>query len=191
MIKIADRRYQRVRIIALILAGVGVIAYSRAKHIDAQSPPVKIKAAPELVGTKWLNTPGPITLASRRGKVTMVEFWTFACSNCQANLAAYERWQKRFAPTGFTIISVHTPELQIERDESKLKSFIASKGITYPVLVDNQNKNWDRWSQEYWPAIYLVDKKGHVRYQWVGELDSMGSGGEQTVANEIQHLISE
>jgi len=186
-----DRRYQGYRIAILVAAGAAAILTSRARHIAAQSPEVTVKSAPELVGSKWLNTSRPITLASRKGKVTMVEFWTFECSNCLANLAAYERWQKKYGPMGFTIIGVHTPELKAERDETRLKAFIAEKGITYPVLVDNDNKNWDRWSQEYWPAIYLVDKSGKVRAKWIGELDSMGSGGEETVAKKIEGLISE
>lgn len=191
MPNILDRKYQPYRIGLLVLAGMTAILWSRAQHIAAQSPPVPFKVAPELVGGKWLNTDKPVTLASRRGKVTMVEFWAFACSNCQANLPVYERWQSKYARRGFTIVGIHTPELSVERDEAKLKSFIAQNHIAYPILVDDKNQNWDRWNQQSWPAIYLIDKSGKVRMLWIGELNSMGSGGEQKVETKIKALLAE
>jgi thiol-disulfide isomerase/thioredoxin len=191
MLRIFDRKHQPYRIGFLVLAGLAAILGSRAQHIAAQSPPVPFKLAPELVGDKWLNTPKPITLASRKGKVTMVEFWAFACANCQANLPTYERWQTKYAPQGFTIIGIHSPELSVERDEEKLKNFVAQRGIKYPILVDEKNLNWDRWNQQCWPEIYLIDKAGKVRLVWIGELNSMGSGGEQKIENKIEALLAE
>jgi thiol-disulfide isomerase/thioredoxin len=191
MLRLLEPRFRPARIAALILAGVTAILFSRARHIAAQSPPVSFKSAPELVGSAWLNSDKPITLASRRGKVTMVEFWTFMCSNCLANLPAYEKWQARYSARGFTIIGIHSPELKAEHDLAKVKAFIRKNGVSYPVLFDGDYKNWTRWKQECWPTLYLIDKQGRVRFVWVGELDSMGSGGAEKVQSQIETLLDE
>ena len=149
--------------------------------------------APELVGSAWLNTSGqkPISLASRRGKVTVVEFWTFACSNCRANLPIYARLQRKFAGRGVEIIGVHTPELPFERDPKNVAEQVKQLGISYPVLLDPQSENWRRWNQKYWPTLYLVDKAGHVRGKWEGELNFGGANGEAQVAQGIEKLLGE
>ena len=107
--------------------------------------------------------------------------------NCQANLATYEKWQAQFAPSGFTIIGIHTPELPQEYKAENVRKFIAAHGIKYPVLLDNDYKNWNRWNQEYWPALYLIDKKGNVREAWFGELGNDADG----FGKKIQQLIAE
>jgi thiol-disulfide isomerase/thioredoxin len=189
--KLASRKLMPLRIGVLLAIGLGAVLFARARQMSFQEPTIKVVRPPELVGKEWLNTPKPITLESRLGKVTMVEFWTFACSNCQANLPAYERILKRYEPTGFTILAVHTPELPEEYKTENVKNFVASHGITYPVLLDQNYENWNRWHQEYWPVIYLLDKQGRVREKWVGELNSMGNNGEQKIGNEIEDLDSE
>ncbi len=170
---------------ALLLGG----AFWRHKP-EASANPIKMdKTAPELVGTSWLNTQGnkPITLESRKGKVTIVEFWTFACSNCQANLPAYASWYQRFNRQGVELIGVHTPELAQERDPKNVAAFIKKNNIAYPVLIDGENKNWQRWNQQYWPTVYLIDKQGKIRYQWVGELQ----GGDKKMTELIADLVNE
>ena len=120
--------------------------------------------APELVGSQWINTPGgkPITLASRLGKVTVVEFWTFACINCRHNLPSYARWHTQFAAKDVAIIGIHTPETDAERDPATVARHVQELGIQYPVLLDNDYKNWDRWRQQYWPVVYVIDKRGRT-----------------------------
>jgi thiol-disulfide isomerase/thioredoxin len=186
-----SRRYMPVRASILAVLGAATVLVARANHISAQSPPVKVVRPPELVGTTWINTPTPITLASRRGQVTLVDFWTFACSNCRANLPACERWQQRYASRGFTIIGIHTPEIPIEYKVEKVREFVKQQGITYPVVLDNDYRNWNRWDQDSWPALYLIDKQGRVREKWVGELNSMGSGGEAKLTKKIEELLAE
>jgi peptide-methionine (R)-S-oxide reductase len=146
-----------------------------------------------LTGGAWLNTPGnkPITLASRRGKVTIVEFWTFGCSNCQANLPAYARWHKKFASRGVAVIGIHTPETAYERDPKNVARRVKELGITYPVLLDANNENWNRWNQRYWPTVYLVDKAGRIRQHWEGELNWNGAGGEAKLAAVVEQLLKE
>ncbi len=182
------REYQYHRIALLVACGTVAYGVVRANTRINQEPPVQRKIAPELVGKNWINAPTPLTLKSRHGKVTMIEFWTFACSNCQANLPTYERWQKEFSPEGFTIIGVHTPELPEEYKAESVKQFASQHGITYPILLDNDYANWSRWKQEYWPAIYLIDKKGMVRDIWLGEL---GSTGAAKVEAKIVALMRE
>ena len=148
---------------------------------------------PEFVGSEWLNTPDnkPVTLASRKGKVTVVEFWTFGCINCQHNLPSYARWQKQFAKKGVEIIGIHTPETEEEKDIANVKKFLKERSITYPILFDGEGKNWNGWSQQFWPTVWLIDKKGLVRYRWQGELGWNGAKGEQIVARKIQELLDE
>ena len=178
---------------AAVLGGLCAALFGGAlllREPEAGANPMKMdKAAPELVGASWLNTEGnkPITLASRKGKVTIVEFWTFACSNCQANLPAYAGWYQRFKPQGVELIGVHTPELAQERDPKNVAAFIKKNNISYPVLIDGEHKNWDRWNQQYWPTVYVVDKEGKIRYQWVGELQ----GGDKKMTELIADLVNE
>jgi peptide-methionine (R)-S-oxide reductase len=149
--------------------------------------------APELIKGQWLNTPGnkPITLADRRGKVTIVQFWTFGCSNCLANLPAYARWNKKFAAQDVAIIGIHTPESDHERDPKNVARRVRELGISYPVLIDNDHQNWNTWKQRYWPTVYVIDKAGRVRSKWEGELNWKNAGGEAKIANTVEYLLKE
>ena len=149
--------------------------------------------APELVGGPWINTAGgkEINLAGRRGKVTIVEFWTFACGNCLANLPAYANWQKRFADKDVVVIGVHTPETESERVTANVERRVKQLGITYPILVDQEHANWNRWQVEAWPTVYLVDKQGRIRYRWVGELNYRNAGGEAKLGQLVEQLLKE
>lgn len=146
--------------------------------------------APEFIGAQWLNT-APINLAERRGKVTIVEFWTFACGNCLANLPAYARWQQRFAKQDVAVIGVHTPETEQEENPANVRRRVQQLGITYPILLDRDHKNWAAWQQEYWPTVYLIDKQGVIRYRWAGELNYRNAGGEETLARLVETLLAE
>jgi peroxiredoxin len=149
--------------------------------------------APELIGGPWINTAGSkaISLADRRGKVTIVEFWTFAYSNSLVNLPAYANWQKQFADKDVVVIGVHTPETERERVTANVAQRIKQLGITYPILVDREHENWDRWQVEAWPTVYLVDKQGRIRYRWVGELNYRGTGGETKLGQRVEQLLKE
>lgn len=107
------------------------------------------------------------------------------------NLPSYGRWQKEFAPRGVEIIGVHTPETEAERNLENVKKKIGELKITYPVLVDREGANWRRWKQQWWPTVYLIDKKGVVRYGWAGELDWKGAGGEAKLRTKILELLAE
>ena len=106
-------------------------------------------------------------------------------------MPSYGRWQKRFEKEGVQIIGIHTPETDSEKVTANVEKRIKELGITYPVLIDKDGQNWKRWQQQWWPTVYLIDKKGIGRYRWVGELDWKSAGGEAKLADRIQELLSE
>jgi thiol-disulfide isomerase/thioredoxin len=124
--------------------------------------------APEISAGEWLNSP-PIHLSELRGKVVLLEFWTFACSNCRNTLPYLRKWNAIRAGGKFEIIGVHTPELKRERDISALRKETESLGITWPIVTNNEYTTWNAYHQQYWPVIYLIDKRGTFRYVHIGE----------------------
>ena len=149
--------------------------------------------APELVPEGWLNVPATnrLTLASRKGKVTIVHFWTYGCINCRRNLPIYDRWQKRYAPRGVVVIGIHAPETAAETKPANVAKKVKELGITYPVLLDSRYYNWNRWRQHVWPTVYLIDKQGRARYLAEGELEYKGAGGEARMGALIEALLKE
>jgi thiol-disulfide isomerase/thioredoxin len=181
-------------LVVLLLGGGAILGLgAAAKTVDLSNLIAVNAPAPELVGDGWLNTPGdaPITLASRRGKITIVHFWTFGCINCRHNLPSYARWQQQFADANVVVIGVHTPEFESERITANVARRVKELGITYPVLLDPHNANWNRWQQQYWPTVYLIDKRGRIRYRWVGELEYNHAGGEAKIAELVSELLKE
>ena len=166
--------------------GTALLLSPGAKGAATQS---QSRPAPEITGTRWFNTPSgkPLSLAGRRGKVTVVEFWTFDCSNCRVNLPAYERWEQKFASQGVEVIGVHTPETDAERNPKNVERFVRDHGITYPVVVDEGGANWNRWNQRFWPTVYIVDKEGRVRSTYIGELHE----NEAKATRDIETLLRE
>jgi len=108
-------------------------------------------------------------LASLRGQVVVVHFWTFGCSNCIHNYPAYKTWQAKYAGKGATIIGIHTPEFDHEADVKKVRARAEQNGLKFPIAVDSGAKNWKNWKNRYWPTIYLIDKKGTIRFTQIGE----------------------
>ena len=128
----------------------------------------KAPVAPEISGGTWINS-DPLTLKSLRGRVVVVHFWTFGCYNCRNTLPAVKSWDARYREKGLTIIGVHTPELQRERDVDNVRREVAALGIQYPVVTDNDNAIWNTYGVEAWPTWFVVDKQGRVRGMHVGE----------------------
>ena len=124
---------------------------------------------PEFTGIdNWLNTQ-PLTMASLRGKVVLVDFWTYSCINCIRTLPYVESWYQKYGPEGFVVVGVHTPEFAFEHDSGNVAAAIARFGITYPVAQDNEYATWTAYNNEYWPADYLIDAGGHIRDTHFGE----------------------
>jgi cytochrome c biogenesis protein CcdA/thiol-disulfide isomerase/thioredoxin len=125
--------------------------------------------APEFTGvTNWLNSK-PLSLASLRGRVVLIDFWTYTCINCIRTLPHLTAWDRTYRKDGLTIVGVHSPEFSFEKDTSNVKRAIAQDGIEYPVAQDNELATWGAWGNEYWPAEYLIDARGHVRHVNFGE----------------------
>jgi cytochrome c biogenesis protein CcdA/thiol-disulfide isomerase/thioredoxin len=130
--------------------------------------------APEFTETEdWFNTPGdrPLTLASLRGRVVLVDFWTYTCINCIRTLPYLKAWDAAYAKDGLTIVGVETPEFAFEKEASNVSDAIGQFGLRYPVVQDNNMGTWNAYGNEYWPADYLIDAKGEVRYATFGEGD--------------------
>lgn len=140
--------------------------------------------APEITSELWLNS-RPLRPVDLKGKVVMVEFWTFGCYNCR-NVEPYVKdWHKKYAGHGLVVIGVHSPEFKYEHDVGKVKRYIEDHGITYAVPIDNDFVAWNRFGNRYWPAMYLIDKRGIIRYARFGE------GGYAQTERQIQDLLEE
>jgi cytochrome c biogenesis protein CcdA/thiol-disulfide isomerase/thioredoxin len=132
----------------------------------------RLGPAPEFTGTqRWFNTPGgrPLTLRGLRGRVVLVDFWTYTCINCLRTLPYLRAWDARYRRAGLTIVGVHTPEFPFERDAGNVKAAIAAGRLRYPVAQDNRMATWNAYLNNYWPAKYLVDAGGQLRFVHFGE----------------------
>ncbi|MGW8466100.1 cytochrome c biogenesis protein DipZ [Pseudomonas sp. CLCA07] len=142
-------------------------------------------AMPSLNGAvEWLNSPA-LTNDSLKGKVVLVDFWTYDCINCQHTLPYVKDWAKKYEKDGLVVIGVHTPEYGFERIIDNVKDQVKKLGITYPVAIDNNYAIWRNFDNQYWPAHYLIDAKGQVRYTHFGE------GSYDTQEKVIQQLLEE
>lgn len=142
------------------------------------------KPAPEIASETWLNSE-PLSLADLKGKVVMVEFWTFGCYNCR-NVEPYiKAWHDRYAKQGLVVVAVHAPEFGYERDTENVKRYLEEHGISYAVPIDNDFATWKRFDNHVWPAMYLIDKHGIIRYVHLGE------GKYKETERKIQSLLAE
>jgi cytochrome c biogenesis protein CcdA/thiol-disulfide isomerase/thioredoxin len=144
--------------------------------------------APEFKETQdWFNTPGekPLTLASLRGHVVLVDFWTYTCINCIRTLPYLNAWYAKYHGEGFDIVGVHTPEFPFEHSASNVAEAIKQNGIHYPVVQDNDYGTWDAYNNEYWPAEYLIDAQGRIR------LADFGEGNYEAKQRAIRSLLVE
>jgi len=166
-----------------LAAGAATSVVSRAN--DTHSAVAIHAAAPEFTGIdRWLNGP-PLTLHGLRGKVVLVDFWTYGCINCFHTLPHVNGWYQKYRDQGLTVIGVHTPEFPNERVTDNVKDALQRYGIRFPVAQDNAYATWNAYGNQYWPAFYLIDKHGRVAYTHVGEGDY-----EETEA-WIQKLLAE
>jgi thiol-disulfide isomerase/thioredoxin len=125
--------------------------------------------APEFTGiSQWLNS-APLTMEQLRGKVVLVDFWTYSCINCVNTLSHVSSWHKKYKDQGLVIVGIHTPEYAFERSTDNVKTAIKRFGIEYPVAQDNRYATWNAYSNRYWPAFYLIDKSGQIVYTHFGE----------------------
>jgi thiol-disulfide isomerase/thioredoxin len=142
------------------------------------------KMLPEFRGiSQWLNS-APLTTANLKGKVVLIQFWTLGCINCQRTLPYIVKWHQQYKAQGLQVIGVHTPEFGYERDINNVKRAIKEHQITYPVPLDNEFKTWNAYNNQYWPNLYLVDRKGFIQYTHSGE------GAYDTTEQTIQKFLA-
>ena len=141
--------------------------------------------APELTNATWLNVDAPLRLADLRGRVVLLEMWTFGCINCQHVMPALKDWHSKYKDQGLVIIGNHFPEFSFETDLGNLQKAVEQNGIAYAVAQDNDGTTWKAYQNRYWPTLYLIDKQGHIRYVHIGE------GRYQQTEENIQALLAE
>src|SRR5918911_1704971 len=145
----------------------------------------QFKLAPELTKiTSFINSK-PITLADLRGKVVLVDFWTYSCINCIRTIPYLNAWYEKYADKGLVIVGVHTPEFEFEKNYDNVKAAVEKFGIKYPVVEDNERGTWGAYQNRYWPHKYIVDDEGYIRYDHIGE------GGYADTEKVIQSLLAE
>jgi thiol-disulfide isomerase/thioredoxin len=141
--------------------------------------------APELTNATWLNVDAPVRLADLRGKVVIVEMWTFGCNNCQHVIPSLKDWYSTYKDQGLVIIGNHFPEFDYEADLNNLEEAVIRNGLEYPIAQDNDGATWRAYNNHYWPALYLIDKQGHIRYVHIGE------GAYKETEDNIKALLAE
>lgn len=142
--------------------------------------------APEFVGIeKWLNTDVALTMESLRGKVVLVDFWTYSCINCIRTLPYVTSWYEKYKDQGFVVVGVHTPEFEFEKKTANVADALKRYNINYPVAQDNDYGTWQAYNNRYWPAHYLIDVNGKIREYHFGE------GNYQETERAIQSLLAE
>ena len=145
----------------------------------------QFKKAPEFMGiTSYINT-NATKLSDLKGKVVLVDFWTYSCINCIRTLPYLVDWNHKYSDKGLVIVGVHSPEFEFEKNIDNVKQAVTRFGIEYPVLLDNDHGTWNAFQNSYWPRKYLVDSDGYIRYDHIGE------GGYVETENAIKNLLSE
>lgn len=153
-------------------------SYAKSKN-DIKNP----YQAPEIVDiAKWFNSK-PTKLKNLKGKVVLLEFWTFSCVNCIRGLPHINKIHEKYSKDGLVVIGIHSPEFNHEKDPRKVRYAIDKYGIKYPVALDNKETNWDNYKTKYWPSYYLINKDGKVVYEHFGE------GGYGILEGNIKHLL--
>jgi len=170
----------------LALCGVAVLGLALGMSPShSTSAPDLAPELPTLPDSAWLNSK-PLSLAALRGHPVLIEFWTFDCSNCRNSLPWMKRIDARYAAQGLTVIAIHSPELEHERDPAAVAAHVRQLGITYPVLIDNDFQYWKALGNRFWPAFWLIDAQGRIVATRIGELHA----GERS-ADDFEHTIEQ
>src|SRR5918911_1771989 len=155
------------------------------QHID-KSQFIKAPEFAQISG--YINTPNnnnPLTLSSLKGKVVLVDFWTYSCINCIRTIPYLNDWNQKYADKGLVIVGVHSPEFEFEKNYDNVKAAVQRLGITYPVVLDSDHGTWNAYGNQYWPRHYLIDAQGYIRDNHIGE------GGYEQTEKTIQSLLVE
>jgi thiol-disulfide isomerase/thioredoxin len=185
-----------VALLAALLVGGAVatalvVGADRAARIAHGGPPVETfepedaPPAPEFAGVaEWLNT-RPLTMRGLRGRVVLVDFWTYSCINCRRTLPFLRALHDTYAARGLTVVAVHTPEFDFEKLPQNVARAVTRLDVTWPVAEDPDRATWDAWRASYWPSDFLVDRAGRIRLSHIGE------GGERDVEEAVRGLLAD
>lgn len=184
-------RSRGLRIIIYVALGVVALALllllprPPAASSEARPLPEFTHQAP----ADWLNSP-PLTVDSLEGKVLLIDFWTFECWNCYRSFPWLNSLEASLADEDFQVIGVHSPESDRERDRDRVAAKVQEFGLQHPIMIDNDFSYWNALDNRYWPAFYLVDRRGNIRYGFIGETHP-GSRQATTIEQRIQELLDE
>ena len=184
---VAIAKYQRVVQPAIargLAAATNPVGNPASLEADSLIAAAKANAAPEFAEGNWINS-NQLTLEKLRGRVVLVEFWTFGCYNCRNTLPSVKAWDALYRERGLTIVGVHTPETDTEYSLDNVRKEVPALGIKYPVVTDNDYKIWKAYGVEAWPTIVVLDKQGRIRWLHVGE------GRYDETENVIRMLLAE
>jgi thiol-disulfide isomerase/thioredoxin len=173
---------------ALVVATISALAEEKSavQRVSSQGVQLPIEGAfPSLKGANgWLNSQ-PLKPESLRGKVVLIDFWTYTCINWQRSLPYVRAWAEKYKDQGLVVIGVHTPEFRFEKDLENVRTAVKASKVGYPVAIDNDYAIWHAFHNHYWPALYFVDAKGNIRHHQFGE------GEYERSERIIQQLLHE
>ena len=172
------------RVEQALLTQVGAGAPTNAAPADLANLPIEGVMPPLTGATTWLNSP-PLTTEQLKGKVVVVDFWTYSCINCLRSIPYVKAWAEKYRDQGLVVIGVHTPEFAFEKSQANVRRNVERLGVTYPVAMDNDYAIWRAFKNNYWPAHYFIDAQGRIRHHHFGEGDYEGS------ERVIQQLLKE
>jgi thiol-disulfide isomerase/thioredoxin len=176
------------RTLLTVFAGLAVTAIAARGFAGNESIPVQFAdaraAAPNIIGiSKWFNS-APLSIGDLRGKVVLVDFWTYGCYNCVNTLPYVTKLYETYKDKGLVVVGIHTPEFPFERSAGNVQAALKRHGITYPVAQDNDSATWNAWRNQYWPAQYIVDQRGSIVFSHAGE------GQYDEIERTVQRLLN-
>ncbi len=177
------RRFLGTVATSIAAAQLGMVRGAKAQSSEAVQLPIESEL-PRASATEWLNSK-PLTAADLRGKVILVDFWTYSCINWRRSLPYVRAWAGKYKNQGLVVIGVHTPEFEFEKDVDNVRQAAKEMKIDYPIAIDNDRAIWRGFKNDYWPALYFVDAQGRIRHHYLGE------GEYENSERIIQQLLAE
>jgi thiol-disulfide isomerase/thioredoxin len=188
MARVRHRFWNPLVAIGLVLVGIALaVAATRVDFLQGEPPTgsTRNEEAPEFEGIAgWLNS-SPLTVAGLRGKVVLVDFWAYSCVNCVRTFPALRQLYARYRPFGLEIVGMHSPEFEFEKQISNVRDAIERNDLPWPVALDSEMETWRAYRNHYWPHVYLIDGRGRVRFDHIGE------GGEALIQDRVRGLLAE
>jgi thiol-disulfide isomerase/thioredoxin len=184
------------RIITVVVLLLGALGFAASRVSGLRSSvlnPAKAEgasgsedyAAPDFGGiSRWINS-SPVSIANLRGKVVLIDFWTYSCINCIRTLPFLKAFYATYHPFGLEMVGVHSPEFDFEKVESNVRAAVKDHGIIWPVAMDNRMDTWNAYENHYWPHVYLIDRTGRVRFDFIGE------GQDEAIDDAIRKLLAQ